>query len=139
MMNTAGKSCKWVTLALLSGAFFFHQADRALFGLLTIPIQEDLHLTDLQIGWVNTALFCTLALTTPFAGVLGDRFSRKWIITFSLLVGSLSPLMLGALSQKYGVHGFEIGFAILGCTYVAGALALFVSYGMFFAKHKVME
>lgn len=56
---------KWVVLALLSGAFFFHQADRALFGLLTIPIQEDLGLTDLQIGWVNTALFCTLAVTTP--------------------------------------------------------------------------
>ena len=27
-------------LALLSCAFFFHQADRVLFGLLTIPIQE---------------------------------------------------------------------------------------------------
>lgn len=62
-MNARGY--KWVVLALLSGAFFFHQADRALLGLLTIPIQEDLGLTDLQIGWVNTALFCTLAVTTP--------------------------------------------------------------------------
>lgn len=64
-------------LALLSCAFFFHQADRALFGLLTIPIQDELHLTDLQVGWVNMALFVTLAVTTPFAGILGDRFSRK--------------------------------------------------------------
>ena len=38
-------------LALLSCAFFFHQADRVLFGLLTIPIQEYLHLADLQIGF----------------------------------------------------------------------------------------
>jgi len=64
-------------LALLSCAFFFHQADRVLFGLLTIPIQEELHLTDLQIGWINTSLFCTLAVTTPLAGFLGDRLSRK--------------------------------------------------------------
>ena len=32
-------SYKWFLLLLLSCAFFFHQADRALFGLLTIPIQ----------------------------------------------------------------------------------------------------
>ena len=45
--------CKWILLALLSCAFFFHQTDRVLFGLLTIPIQDELHLTDLQIGWIN--------------------------------------------------------------------------------------
>ena len=36
-----GKKYKWVMLALLSCAFFFHQADRALFGLLTVPIQGE--------------------------------------------------------------------------------------------------
>ena len=36
---TIGNKYKWVMLALLSCAFFFHQADRVLFGLLTIPIQ----------------------------------------------------------------------------------------------------
>ena len=61
------KNYKWIVLALLSCAFFFHQADRVLFGLLTIPIQDELHLTDLQIGWINTSLFCTLAVTTPLA------------------------------------------------------------------------
>ena len=66
-------SYKWAVLAMLSLAFFFHQADRVLFGRLTISIQEDLHLDDLQIGWVNTALFCTLVVTTPFGGFLGDH------------------------------------------------------------------
>ncbi len=98
---------KWVVLALLSGAFFFHQADRALFGLLTIPIQEDLGLTDLQIGWVNTALFCTLAVTTPFAGVLGDRFSRKWIITISLLFWSLMTACTGFVGGLCGLIFFR--------------------------------
>ena len=35
-----GKNYKWLLLAFLSMAFFFHQADRVLFGLLTIPIQD---------------------------------------------------------------------------------------------------
>ena len=101
------KRYKWVLLGLLSCAFFFHQADRALFGLLTIPIQDELGLSDLQIGWVNTALFCTLAVTTPFAGVLGDRFSRKWIITFSLLFWSLMTACTGFVGGLCGLIFFR--------------------------------
>ena len=98
---------KWIMLALLSCAFFFHQADRVLFGLLTIPIQEDLHLTDLQIGVVNTSLFCTLAVTTPLAGFLGDRFSRKWIITASLLFWSLMTACTGFVGGLCGLVFFR--------------------------------
>ncbi len=86
---------KWVMLAMLSCAFFFHQADRALFGLLTIPIQDELGLTDVQIGWINTVLSWTLAGMAFVAGPVGDRFSRKWIITLSLISWSLMTFMMG--------------------------------------------
>ena len=86
---------KWLLLLLLSCTFFFHQADRALFGLLTIPIQKDLGLTDVQIGWINTVLSWTLAGMAFVAGPLGDRFSRKWIITLSLMAWSLMTFMMG--------------------------------------------
>jgi len=86
---------KWLLLAMLSFAFFFHQADRALFGLLTIPIQEELHLTGGQMGWINGALFATLAVMTPIAGFCGDRFSRKWLITGSLIFWSITTACMG--------------------------------------------
>ena len=98
---------KWLLLAMLSMAFFFHQADRVLFGLLTIPIQEELHLTDLQIGWINTSLFCTLALMVPIAGFLGDRFSRKWIITLSLMFWSLMTACTGFVGGMCGLIFFR--------------------------------
>ena len=86
---------KWLLLGLLSMAFFFHQADRALFGLLTIPIQNELHLTDVQIGWINTVLSWTLAGMAFVAGPVGDRFSRKWLITLSLIAWSFMTFMMG--------------------------------------------
>ncbi len=98
---------KWLLLAMLSLAFFFHQADRVLFGLLTIPIQEELKLTDLQIGWINTSLFCTLALMVPIAGFLGDRFSRKWIITLSLMFWSLMTACTGLVGGMCGLIFFR--------------------------------
>lgn len=82
-------------LLLLSCAFFFHQADRAIFGILTIPIQSELGLTDVQIGWINTVLSWTLAGMAFIAGPLGDRFSRKWLITGSLMAWSLMTFMMG--------------------------------------------
>ena len=89
-------SYKWFLLALLSCAFFFHQTDRALFGLLTERIQGELHLDDLAMGWIQTSLFCTLAVMTPLAGFMGDRFSRKWIITLSLIFWSLMTALTGS-------------------------------------------
>ena len=98
---------KWFLLALLSCAFFFHQADRALFGLLTIPIQNELGLSDVQIGWINTVLSWTLAGMAFIAGPVGDRFSRKWIITCSLIAWSLMTFMMGFVGD-WRVFGFVI-------------------------------
>jgi len=101
------KHYKWFLIALLSCAFFFHQADRALFGLLTIPIQDELHLTDVQIGWINTTLSWTLAAMTVVAGFLGDRLSRKWIITLSLIAWSLMTVCMGFVGGFAGALFFR--------------------------------
>lgn len=78
-----------------------------LFGLLTLPIQEDLKLDDVQIGLINTSLFCTLAIMTPIAGFLGDRISRKWIITISLLFWSLMTACTGLVGGMCGLIFFR--------------------------------
>ena len=110
-----GKSYKWFLIAMLSFAFFFHQADRALFGLLTIPIQDELHLDDEQIGWINTVLSWTLAAMTTVAGFCGDRFSRKWLITGSLIFWSLMTVCMG----------FVGNFHVLGIAISAYACVMF--------------
>ncbi|MBR1920662.1 MAG: MFS transporter [Kiritimatiellae bacterium] len=89
---------KWFVVAMLGGAYFFHQADRAIFGVLVPYIQSDLALTERQLGHVNTVLFLTIAVVTFVAGFLGDRFNRKRIITCSLVFWSVATMGLGFAS-----------------------------------------
>ncbi|MBQ2631343.1 MAG: MFS transporter [Kiritimatiellae bacterium] len=122
---------KWFMLGLLSLAFFFSQADRVLFGLLTIPIQDELHLTDLQVGVVNTALFVTLAFTVPLAGILGDRFNRKWVITCALLFWS-------AMTAATGLVGGICGMIFFRSILTGGGEAFYgpSAYALIAAHHK---
>ena len=94
---------KWELLALLACEFFFHQADRALFSVVLIPIQRELGLTDGQMGAVGSWMFATLAVMVPLAGFLGDRVSRKWIITCSLLFWSFATSMTGLATGLVGL------------------------------------
>ncbi len=125
-MNRYGK---WLPVAMLSGAFFFHQADRALFGLLTVPIQADLGLSDVQIGWINTTLSWTLAAMTVVAGFLGDRLSRKWIITISLIAWSLMTVGMGFIGGFIGALFLRsIATGVGESFYAPSAYALIASH-----------
>lgn len=110
------KRYKWFLLLLLGGAYFFHQADRAIFGVLTPYIQADLGLNEIQIGHISTVLCVTIAVFTFFAGFLGDRYNRKWIITVSLLFWSCATAAIGFIGN----------FEIWGLTISAFAMTMFL-------------
>ena len=86
---------KWELLALLFCAFFFHQGDRAIYGVVLSSIKGELGLSDSQLGLVGTVLFATLAVMMPIAGYLGDLWNRKRIIIGSLLFWSTATMLTG--------------------------------------------
>jgi MFS transporter, Spinster family, sphingosine-1-phosphate transporter len=86
---------KWELLGLLFCAFFFHQGDRAIFGVVLSAIKTDLRLTDSQLGLVGSVLFFMLAAMMPVAGYLGDVWNRKKIIIGSLLFWSAATMCTG--------------------------------------------
>lgn len=107
MKNSSTNFYKWILLLMLGGAYFFHQADRAIFGVLTPYIQADLALSAIQIGHSTTILFITIAIVTFFTGFIGDRYNRKWIITLSLLFWSCATAAIG-LIKEFEIYGFTI-------------------------------
>ncbi len=94
---------KWEMLALLCGAFLFHQGDRALFGVVLSQIKGDLKLTDSQLGLVGSILFFLLALMLPVAGYFGDRWDRKSILCNSLVFWSVATLCTGFTGGLVGL------------------------------------
>jgi MFS family permease len=105
--NPPHKHYKWELLALLFCAFFFHQGDRAIFGVVLSAIKNDLHLSDSQLGLVGTVLFVTLALMMPVAGYLGDVWNKKRIIIGSLIFWSLATMCTGMAGGLAGLIMFR--------------------------------
>jgi MFS family permease len=94
---------RWELLFWLCLAFFFHQGDRAIYGVVNLEIAKELKLTKPQIGWVGTALFLTLALMMPLAGIVGDKLKKHWIITCSLIFWSSATLFTGCVQGLWGL------------------------------------
>ncbi len=92
----SSKTYKWELLLWLSLAFFTHQAGRAVLGIVVPDVQRDLNLSDELTGWVPACLSIVLGVMIPVSGILGDRYSRKWIITWTLIVGSAATALAGA-------------------------------------------
>ena len=53
--------------------------------------------------------------------------------------GGLSGVAMGALSDRWGVRGFEIGFGVMAGAYALGALLMAYSFFFSFRKYRVAE
>lgn len=92
------KHYKWELVAIFWVAYFLNQGDRQIFNVVIPLIRADLHITDVQIGWVATLFTLVYGLMVPVAGFVGDVLRRKWIVFFSLLVFSVGTLCTGLSS-----------------------------------------
>ena len=86
---------KWAVLAFLCGIFVIYTVDRALLGLLAIPIQKETGLSDLKFGCLSSAIFWTYAIAVPFAGLAGDRFDRRRLIGLAVVTWSVMTILAG--------------------------------------------
>ncbi|MDR2776251.1 MAG: MFS transporter [Tannerella sp.] len=86
---------KWEVLALLWIAYLLNQADRQVFNVVLPLIRDDLQLSDVKVGAIATIFNMAYAMLVPVAGFAGDRFSRKWIVSSSILFWSVATMFTG--------------------------------------------
>ena len=87
-------------VGLLWFVCLFNYADRqAIFSVFPL-LKTEMHLSDVQLGYIASSFMWVYAAAAPFAGVVGDRFRRKHVILGGLIFWSLITIAT-ALSTRY--------------------------------------
>lgn len=82
-------------LAVLALINFVNFADRHVLVPLFPLIRGHLHLSDSQLGWLQTSLLVVLAATSIPFGFLADRLSRKQVIVGGIVFWSFATFSSG--------------------------------------------
>ncbi|HLJ29784.1 MAG TPA: MFS transporter [Candidatus Angelobacter sp.] len=77
-----------LTLALLTGLNILNYIDRSVLWAVQPLVKEEFKVTDAQIGLLTTTFFWFYMCAAPFIGYLGDRYSRKRIISVGIIIWS---------------------------------------------------
>lgn len=94
---------KWEVLLLLWMAYLLNQGDRQVFNTVLPSIRDALSLTDTQIGLIATLFNLFYAFMVPLGGWAGDRLSRKWVVTISILFWSVATMFTGMASSVFAI------------------------------------
>jgi MFS family permease len=91
----------WLAVGLLWFCGFFNYADRQAVNSVFPLIGDEFSLSDFQLGMLGSAFMIVYAFTSPLAGYVVDRVTRKVLIPVGLTIWSLICAATG-LSQSYG-------------------------------------
>lgn len=94
---------RYIVLAFLCALAFLSYLDRVCIARAQVDIQRDLHISDIQMGWVLSIFWLAYALFEIPGGWMGDRFGAR---------STLSRIVL-AWSAFTALSGAATGFATL--------------------------
>jgi MFS family permease len=115
----------WYALAIMVLVYMIGLTDRQILAILITPVQQDLHLTDVQIGLLQgfafALLFCTMGLV---AGWAIDRFDRRIVTTLSVIFWSIACGLCGLATGFWGLFAARVGVGIGEGTMTPGGYSL---------------
>ncbi len=123
--SPAGRQAN-LTLALLFGVNFLNYIDRYVVAAVLPMIQADFKLDDKEAGLVLAMFMIVYTLASPFTGIIGDRFPRRFLVGSGVILWSLATVATGlagslrALLAARGATGIgEAGFGAVSPTIIS--------------------
>ena len=104
----------WVILATGFFILFFSGGSRFAFGLMLKPMSEDLDVSRSTLSLAVTTFMVVSAVALPFVGRLVDRWSLKYTIGISAVLGGVGIGLMGQVDAVWQV------FIIYGVIYALG-------------------
>jgi MFS family permease len=117
----------WFTVIFL--IYVLDSADRFLIGAVVQSVKEEFALSDAQVGLMSGMFYIGLGLLAVPAGILVDRFSRKYMIVVMTSIWSIATwtsglarsypgLLASRLAVGAGEAGYNpAGYALIGAWY----------------------
>lgn len=100
MEKTETTKAGWGILMTLTAINLLNYVDRYVISAVLPLMKGDLALTDTALGTLATAFIVSYLIFSPFAGQIGDRFPRKYLVAVAVFVWSLATVASG-LSRTY--------------------------------------
>ena len=127
-LKAATYAYSWVIVAVLWIAAFLNYFDRILIASMREPIVADFSLTDAQFGLLTSVFLWSYGLLSPFGGFLADKYSRKKMILFSVVIWSAVTLWTGFAASFYEMLIARTIMGISEACYIPAALSLIIEY-----------
>ncbi|MBB5406325.1 MFS family permease [Paraburkholderia sp. HC6.4b] len=90
MQATNLKVRQAAVVGLLFMYIFINFADKAVLGIVAVPMMRELHLTPAQFGMVGSSFFLLYSVSGIGFGFLADRLKTKTLLTLLALIWALS-------------------------------------------------
>ena len=85
-VSTPAKVGRWWPLAVLVAINVLNFYDRQVAGAVVEPVRREFHLSDTQIGWLNTAFTLLYGVVSLPLGRLADQSSRKRLLAIGVII-----------------------------------------------------
>ena len=118
-----------LVLAMLLLVYVFNFLDRMILSILAKPIQQDLGLSDGQMGMLGGIAFAVLysTLAVPLSS-LADRTSRSWVVAISLFAWSGFTALCGLAQSFWHIFLARVGVGVGEAGGVAPSYAIIGDY-----------
>ena len=118
----------WVTVALLWLVVCSNYVARLMITTMRGSMVETIPMSAAQFGLLTSAFLVVYGALQPFAGYLGDRFSRSRVIVCSMIVWSAVTALTACAGTFRTLLAMRILMGVGEALYMPAALALIVDY-----------
>ncbi len=108
-------------------AYFLNYSDRQVVFSIFPVLRSQLHFSDTQLGLSGSMFLWVYAIGSPIAGQIADRFSKRLLVGFSLLLWSAVTAVTGLSNSAFMLLSCRALMGVTEALFMPAALSLTAS------------
>ena len=127
---TNAKNYKWIVVALLWVVALLNYMDRQMLSTMKPSMMIDIAelKTATNFGRLMAVFLWIYGAMSPFAGMIADRISKKWLIVGSLFVWSAVTFLMGYAETFNQLYWLRALMGVSEALYIPAGLALIAEF-----------